>query len=117
MGFTRNKIRDEANKTFGAFEIDDAPNGKLSLLSQLRVSEEAQANVKAYAAQLQELEKDADADISQIKDILTALLAEVADRPDDLREYVKDFDSAELLTLFTMWGKETAAGEAKPLPR
>lgn len=112
MGF-RDKVRAEANKTYKGLEIDDVPGGTVVLRSALRLSDDESKDLHALQTKLTNLEDEKDVSFADVRSVLIRMAETLADRKDGLSEYLSDFDTAELISLYRLWAKETQAPEAK----
>lgn len=114
MGFTRDAIKSEADKNFQGLDIDDAPNGKLTLRSMLRCSDEEQKRIRKATDAVQGMQDDPNAETEQVRGHITDAMAVAAgSRADDLREYLGEFDLSEVMTVFLVWSEQTQAPKAQ----
>lgn len=113
MGFSRDKIRSEAKRQYRGLEIDDVPGGVVTLRSPLRLSDAEQAQATEIERRLESMQGDKNATMADVRACLIDLAVVLADRKDGFAEYLAEFDTAELLALYSLWSRETQAGESK----
>lgn len=113
MGFSRDAIRKEADKTFKGLEIDDTAEGVVVLRNQLRLTDDEKKELDAHTKKFEAIQKDEEATVADLRKILIDMAECLADRKGILPEYLSDFSDAELLAVYSLWAKETQAGESK----
>lgn len=114
MGFSRDKIRAEAKKTFKGLELDDVPGGVVVLRSPLSLSDEEQEQLTELEKATNDLKENPEG--KTLADLRSSLINQallLADRKDGLADYLADFSTAELAAMFSLYRKQVQAGEAK----
>src|SRR5690606_17496462 len=113
MGFSRDAIRKEADKTFKGLEIDDTAEGVVVLRNQLRLTDDEKKELGARTKKLEAIQQDEEATVAVICKILIDMAECLDDRKGFIHEYLSDCSDAELLEVESQWAKETQAGESK----
>lgn len=114
MGFSRDKIRAEAKKTFKGLELDDVPGGVVVLRSPLALSDDEQTQLTEHEKAAKDLQDNPEG--KTMADLRASLMNQallLADRKEGLEEYLSDFSTAELAAMFSLYRKQVQAGEAK----
>lgn len=113
MGFSRDKIRAEADKTFKGLEIDDTEEGTVTLRNVLRLNDEERSSQTELGKKFEALQSDENATLTELNTVLIDLAEVLADKKGVMPTYLSDFDTTELLALYSLWAEETQLTDSK----
>lgn len=113
MSFSLQDFHSAAEAKYKGLVIEDGPNGPITLRSSIRLSD-AETDKLQAAQEWIKIYQESDDEAARPSDLRAKMidtLAILADKPRDLRNYLKGEDLGTVMVIFSAYQKETQGAE------
>lgn len=111
MGFSFKDFQDAADRKYAGLQIDDGPNGPINLRPSLRLTDSEQDALGDKQKEFEAAQARDDVKTPELRALMLDSLAIVADKPDDLRQYLAEADITVIMTVFTEYRNVVQAAQ------